>query len=121
MNGNGTALSGGNLSFTKFLFVRPARDDDATRARVRTAGAVVARGFFNDFETQEGRDTPPHETIQFLINENGTDPADAGARYVLQVSSKYRPRLLETEQELRRRLAGHAEIVALDGAVRAPQ
>jgi hypothetical protein len=37
------------------------------------------------------------------------------------VSSKYRPRLNETEVELRRRLADSAEIIALDGAVRAPQ
>ena len=121
MNGNGTSSPGANLSFTKFLFVRPASDDDAARARLRAVGGVVGRGFFNDFETQEGRDTPPHEAIQFLMHEDGTGKTGvAGARYALQVSSKYRPRLQETEQELRRRLSGHAEIVALDGAVRAP-
>lgn len=120
MNGNGTSL-GVNLAFTKFLFVTPARDDDAARTRLRAAGAIVARGFFNDFEAEGARDTPPHETIQFLVNEGGQErPGLSGSRYALQVSSKYRPRLNETEMELRRRLADNAAIVAVDGAVRAP-
>ena len=34
--------------------------------KLRAAGGIVARGFFNDFDA-EGRDTPPHETIQFLV------------------------------------------------------
>lgn len=118
---NGTHQAGVNLAFTKFLFVTPARDDDAARTRLRGVGGIVARGFFNDFEA-EGRDLPPHETIQFLINEDGREREGlAGARYAIQVSSKYRPRLLETEMELRRRLADNATIVALDGAVRLPQ
>jgi hypothetical protein len=37
------------------------------------------------------------------------------------VSSKYRPRLQETEIDLRRRLGDPGDIVALDGAVRVPQ
>ena len=120
MNGNGTSL-GVNLAFTKFLFVTPARDDDAARTRLRAAGAIVARGFFNDFEAEGARDTPPHETIQFLVNEGGQErPGLSGSRYALQVSSKYRPRLNETEMELRRRLADNAAIVAVDDAVRAP-
>lgn len=112
---------GVNLAFTKFLFLTPAREDDAARTRLRAAGAIVARGFFNDFEA-EGRDVSLHETIQFLINENGRGAEGiAGARYGIQISSKYRPRLLETEMELRRRVGDGAAIVALDGAVRAPQ
>ena len=121
VNGNGTNHLGVNLAFTKFLFVTPARDDDAARTRLRAAGAIVARGFFNDFEA-EGRDSSPQETIQFLVNENGLDrPGLAGARYALQVSSRYRPRLQETEIELRRRLADNAGVTSLDGAVRTPQ
>ena len=122
MNGsNGTSHLGVNLAFTKFLFVTAARDDDAARTRLRAAGGIVARGFFNDFEAG-GRDAPPTETIQFLLNENGhQQPGLAGARYALQVSSKYRPRLQETETELRRRLADNAAVIALDGAVRVPQ
>ena len=123
MNGtNGTNHLGVNLAFTKFLFITPSRDDDAARTRLRSAGAIVARGFFNDFETEGSRDTPPHETIQFLVNDDGHGHAGlSGARYAFQVSSKYRPRLQETDVELRRRLAGNATITSLDGAVRVPQ
>lgn len=119
-NGNGNGL-GVNLSFTKFLFVSPASDDDAARTRLRAAGAVVARGFFNDFDAEGSRDTLPHETIQFFVSDNGSTLSGlSGARYALQVCSKYRPRLSETEVELRRRLADGAEVVAVDGATRAP-
>jgi hypothetical protein len=119
-NGNGTNHLGVNLAFTKFIFVTPARDDDAARTRLRTAGGLVARGFFNDFEA-EGRETA-QEAIQFLVNENGHQQAGlAGARYALQVSSKYRPRLLEFETELRRRLGDNGTVSAIDGAVRVPQ
>lgn len=119
---NGTHQLGVNLAYTKFLFVTPAADDDAARTRMRAVGGIVARGFFNDFEAEGGRDTPPHETIQFLVNDEGRDlPGLAGARYALQVSSKYRPRLKDTEVELRRRLADNAEILAIDGAARVPQ
>ena len=123
MNGtNGTNHLGVNLAFTKFLFITPSRDDDAARTRLRSVGAIVARGFFNDFETEGSRDTPPHETIQFLVNDDGHGHAGlSGARYAFQVSSKYRPRLQETDVELRRRLAGNATITSLDGAVRVPQ
>lgn len=122
MNGlSGNNHLGVNLAFTKFIFVTPARDDDAARTRLRAAGGIVARGFFNDFDA-EGRDAPPQETIQFLLNEDTHgQPGLAGARYALQVCSKYRPRLLETEAELRRRLGDNGTVVALDGAVRVPQ
>ena len=119
---NGTNHLGVNLAFTKFLFVTPAADDDAARTRLRAAGSIVARGFFNDFEAEGSRDSTAHETIQFLVNEAGREQQGlAGARYALQVSSKYRPRLQDTEKELRRRLGDNAQIVSIDGAVRVPQ
>lgn len=122
MNGSiGNNHIGVNLAFTKFLFVSPAADDDGARTRLRAAAGIVGRGYFNDFEA-EGRDASPQETIQFFVNDEGRDQTGlAGARYVIQISSKYRPRLLETEAELRRRLLDNATIIALDGAVRVPQ
>ena len=105
----------GNTAYTMFVFVSPSRDDEAVRARLRAAAGIVGRGFVNDFDG-EGRDAPPHETIQFLV---GSD-AHAG-RYALQISSKYRPRLKETEVELRRRVADIAGIATLEGAARALQ
>jgi len=109
-----------NLSFTKFLFVTPSRDDDTVRARLRAAAGIVGRGFFNDFDA-EGRDSPPHETIQFMTRAETNGHADSGALYAMQVCSKYRPRLTETEMDLRRRVADFAAVSALDGAVRNPQ
>ena len=112
---------GVNLAFTKFLFVVPSHDDEAGRRRLRAAAAIVARGFFNEFEAETGREIPPHETLQFLANDQGHErPGLAGAPYVLQISSRYRPRLNETETELRRRLTGIGDVTALDGAVRVP-
>lgn len=108
---------GVNLAYTKFLFVTPARDDESVRARLRAAGSTVARGFFNDFEA-EGRDMPPHETIQFLLK---ADDAAPGAPYAMQVCSKYRPRLKDTECELARRVGEYASVTAIEGAVRVPQ
>jgi hypothetical protein len=110
-----------NLAFTKFLFVILRRDDDAVVARLRAAGSIAARGFFNDFDADGTRESQPHETIQFLLAE-GHHHVDSGveaAGYVVQVSGKYRPRLVEVEQELRRRLGDAAEILSLDGAERA--
>ncbi len=113
---------GVNLAFTKFLFITPSRDDDAARTRLRTVGGIVGRGFVNEYEAESGRDAPPHETIHFLLNDDGHGrPGLAGARYALQISSKYRPRLQEAEAEVRRRLADYATIESLNGAVRAPQ
>jgi hypothetical protein len=117
---NGTLL-GTNLSFTKFIFVTPARDDDDSRARMRAVGGIIVRGFFNDFEADGGRDPAAQEVIQFLVNEGrGGWPEITGAGYAVQVSSKYRPRLEETESELRRRLLGTAKLESLDGATRVP-
>ena len=125
MNGNGNGFAGNhlgvNMAFTKFLFVTPGRDDEATRARLRATAGIVGRGYFNDFEA-EGRDAPPHETIQFLVRAGDDSGRRAcGAPYALQVCSKYRPRLVETDTELRRRVGDFAEVTALDGAVRVPQ
>jgi hypothetical protein len=121
MNGAGTNHLGVNLAFTKFLFVSPVGDDEAARTRLRAAASVIQRGFFNDFES-EGRESVPQETIQFFVNEQGRDqPGLAGTRYVIQISSKYRPSLNDAETELRRRLQDTASITALDGAVRNPQ
>jgi hypothetical protein len=109
-----------NLAFTKFLFIVPRREDEAVAVRIRTAGGIVARGFFNDFDVDGTRDGQPHETIQFLVAE-GDHHADSGisaARYVMQVSAKYRARLGEVEQELRRRVGDIAEVLSLEGAER---
>ena len=125
-NGNGNGFAGNhlgvNMAYTKFFFVTPVRDDEVARAKLRAAAGIVARGYFNDFEA-EGRDAPPHETIQFLVRaDRGADEArPCGAPYALQVCSKYRPRLVETDVELRRRVADIAEVSALEGAVRVPQ
>ena len=116
---------GVNLSFTRFLFVRPIEGDDNFRGRLRAIGAVIERGFYNAFELNGAHDAGPHETIQFLA----PDEHDAGdargderpAPWVVHVSSKYRPRLDDVERELRRRSADFAEIVAIDGAVRGLQ
>ena len=60
-NGTATAYApsqnhvGVNLFYTKFLFV-VVRDDEAIGARLRTAGASIARGFFNDFDADGARD-----------------------------------------------------------------
>ncbi len=126
-NANGTAVAT-NLAFTKFLFVIARTEDDAHGARLRAAGGNIARGFFNDFDIDDARDTQAQrfETIQFSVRD-GDAPADCQgpcmqmARHVVQVSSKYRPRLLEIDEELRRRLGDSAEILSLDGAFRNPR
>ena len=121
-NGNGFATNhvGVNVAYTKFFFITPERDDEPTKAKLRTAAASVARGFFNDFDA-EGRDTPPHETIQFLLRADRDGTPGPGAPYALQVCSKYRPRLKEIEVELQRRVGDFAAFTALEGAVRVPQ
>jgi hypothetical protein len=134
-NGNGQAAAA-NLAYTKFLFVTPRRLDDAAGTRLRTAGGLIARGFFNDFDvdgspsgTSAPRDAQVFDTIQFLTQDGDLPepPPDfcspwlPGARYVVQVSSKYRPRLEDIQEELKRRLGDAAEVHALDGAVRTPR
>jgi len=129
-NGNGNAAVTANLAFTKFLFVIARADDDAHGARLRTAGGNIARGFFNDFDIDDGRDTQAQrfETIQFYIRDgDAPDAPEHGgpcfprARHMVQVSSKYRPRLQEIDEELRRRIGDTAEVVSLEGAFRNPR
>ena len=127
-NGNGTAA---NLAYTKFLFVMARADDDAHGARLRTAGGNIARGFFNDFDIDDNRETQaqPFETIQFFVRDGELpqpEPSCVGpcinkARHLVQVSSKYRPRLQEIEEELRRRIGDSADLLSIDGAVRPPR
>ena len=125
--GHGTAVAT-NLAFTKFLFIVARADDDAHGTRLRAAGGNVARGFFNDFDIDDARETqaPRFETIQFFVRE-GDEPAECQnpcihkARHMVQVSSKYRPRLQEIEEELSRRIGDAAEILSLEGAFRSPR
>ncbi len=124
---NGTAVTT-NLAFTRFLFVIARADDDAHGARLRTAGGNIARGFFNDFDIDDTREMQAQrfETIQFCVRV-GETPADCAgaciqqARHMVQVSSKYRPRLQEIEDELVRRIGDAAEILSLEGALRTPR
>jgi hypothetical protein len=53
--------------------------------------------------------------------ESCPSPCIQKARHLVQVSSKYRPRLQEIEEELRRRIGDSAEILSLDGAFRNPR
>jgi hypothetical protein len=124
-NGNGVTT---NLAYTKFLFVIARADDDAHGARLRTAGGNIARGFFNDFDIDDGREMQAQrfETIQFYVREGdipaqSPNPPFQRARHMVQVSSKYRPRLLEIDEELRRRVGDSAEIISLEGAFRNPR
>ena len=121
---------GANLSFTKFLFILPRANDDAVGTRLKGIGSLISRGFFNDFDADGTRDAQPHETIQFLVSDGDrlddlSPPVGArrltAARYALQVSGKYRPRLQDVEAELRRRLGDAGEVLALDGAERTPR
>ena len=127
-NGNGV---GANLAYAKFLFVTAHADDDAHGTRLRTAGGNIARGFFNDFDIDDSRETQaqPFETIQFFVRDGdlpepsrtSVGPCINKARHLVQVSSKYRPRLQEIEEELRRRIGDTADVLAIDGAVRTPR
>ena len=126
-NGHGP---GGNLAFTKFLFVIARSDDDAHGVRLRTVAGNLSRGFFNDFDIDDAREmqSPRFETIQFYVRdgdapapESCQSPCLQKARHLVQVSSKYRPRLQEVDEELRRRIGDSAEILALNGAFRNPR
>jgi hypothetical protein len=119
--GIGTNHLGVNLSYTKFLFITPRGEDEATLAKLRAVAATVARGYFNDFEAQGGRDGASQDTVQFLASGCPTATFCSRPRFVLQISSKYRPRLLETEMEFLRRIGDSADVTSLDGATRVPQ
>ncbi len=128
-NGNDSGLNlggnhlGVNLAYTKFLFILPRDGDLAAGNRLRQAGNIVGRGFFNDFDADGTRDVQPHETIQFFVAEEDGSPKSGitAARYALQVSGKYRPRLQDVQTELERRLGDTADLIAIDGADRVPR
>jgi hypothetical protein len=122
-NGNGAGDTATNIAFSKFLFILPHNDDDTTRTRLRLAGSLIARGFFNDFDADGTRETQPGETIQFLVAEGEpvSSSGVAAARYVVHLSANYRPRLRDVEDEFRRRLGDQAVVIAMDGALRHPR
>jgi len=109
-----------NLSFTRFVFVVPRVEDDAFLGRLRNAGAAIVRGFFNDFDADGTRDTPTQETMQFLVADEDVHPDSLvkAARYAVQMTGKYRPRLREVEADLRRRIGEGASFLSLEGAER---
>ncbi len=116
-----------NLAFTKFVFLCAPENDPALWARLRTVGGLVGRGFFNDFDTEGARDAQACETIQFLVRDASSPrtacagPCVSQAPLAVQVSSRYRPRLQEVEEELRRRIGGTVPILSIDGALRGPR
>lgn len=124
MGANGRSDAAANLTFTKFLFLLPEADDAATLTKIRSAGSNISRIFFNDYDADGTREPQPQETIQFL----SADPVDAArrnglssARFVVHMTANYRPRLDDVTSELKRRIAGAADIIVLDGAERMPR
>jgi hypothetical protein len=121
--GNGQPGVSTNLTFTKFLFVVPLLDEAATELRIRNAGSNISRGFFNDFDADGTREVRPQETIQFLTADVPSEGRHGlgAARYVVHLSANYRPRLEEVMGELKRRVAGCADVIVIDGAERIPR
>jgi hypothetical protein len=121
MGTNGHNGIGTNLTFTKFVFIVPYLEDAATLLKIRTAGSNISRGFFNDYDADGTRDVHPQETIQFLQADGPSEGRQGvgAARYVVQLSANYRPRLEEVVCDLRRRIVGAADIIVIDGAERA--
>ena len=125
-NGNGFqpgSNGAANLSYTKFLFIVPRREDDAALAKLRATGSLLSRGYFNDYDADGTRESQPRETIHFFVadSDRHVDSGIAAARYLVQVCGKYRPRLQEFEVELRRRLGDMGDVIAIDGAERSPR
>ena len=122
-NGTSHGEFGENLLFSKFLFVTLRHDDAKARAKIREAGACIARGFFNDFHGNGTPSTRSNETIQFLVASAATQCHDGllSAGYVAHLTTKYRPRLDEIQTELGRRLGNVASVRAVNGAVQAPR
>jgi hypothetical protein len=109
-----------NLSFTRFVFLVPRQDDEVFLGRLRNAGGAIVRGFFNDFDADGSRETPTQETMQFLVADEDVHPDSvmAAARYVVQLTGKYRPRLRDVENDLKRRIGDAASFMSLEGAER---
>ena len=124
--GNGSGQmnqTGVNLVHSKFFFITLRCDDEDTRTKVRTAGAAIGRGFFNDFGASGTSETATLETIQLLVNDHPEVCTEGirSAQLVAQVSAKYRPRLEEVDTEFRRRLGDSVGLRTLDGALRVPR
>jgi hypothetical protein len=118
----GQSDAAANLTYTKFIFVLPHQNDPAMLTKLRSAGASICRGFFNDYDADGSREAPPTETIQFLTADSAAGRQGiSAAPFVAHVSANYRPRLDEVQEELRRRIAGAAELIILDGAERSPR
>jgi hypothetical protein len=122
MGANGEAAAGTNLSFTKFIFIIiSGQDEAATLGKIRSAAATISRGFFNDYDAVGARDAQPQERIQFLQSDGVADGREGigAARYAVQLSGNYRPRLEEVTADLKRRVSGAADLIVVDGAERA--
>src|ERR1043165_6718563 len=114
MGTNGQTAAPANLSYTKFLFIVTHQNDDAGAiGKLRTAGATISRGFFNDYDADGTRDPQPQETIQFLQADSVPEGREgiAASRYALQLCANYRPRLDEAAAEFRKRINGAAEVI----------
>ena len=89
--------------------------------RVRAAGAIIGRGFFNDFDADGMRDVQPQETIQFLVADGpvGAREGLGAARYVAQS----RPTTGRASRRSRASSSGAsgaaADIIVVNGAERA--
>ena len=105
-----------NLVYSKFLFVT-LKEHARARTRLQDAGFRIARGFFNDFHA-DGSPNPSssNETVQFL-KATSTRQCNDG----LLSAEKYRPRLVDIEAELVRRLGDAASVRAVDGSVTMPR
>jgi hypothetical protein len=66
MGTNGVRGIGTNHTFTKFIFLLPYQDDQATLLKLRSVGSHISRGFANDYDADGSREVQPQETIQFL-------------------------------------------------------
>jgi hypothetical protein len=112
-----------NLVYSKFLFVT-LKEHARARTRLQDAGSCIARGFFNDFHA-DGSPNPSssNETVQFLKATSTRQCNDGllSAEYVAHVTAKYRPRLVDIEAELVRRLGDAASVRAVDGSVTMPR
>ena len=119
--------NGVTLAYTRFFFLRPGALDDDVRQKLRGVGDQLARAFFNVYDLEGGaRDAAPHEMIQFLsLNGHGVDRSanahQGPATHVVQVTSKYRPTMVDAEKEIRRRVGSLADVSAIRGAVRTPR
>ena len=113
---------GGEFTYTKFLFVLPYQDDAATLTKIRNCGLACQPRIFQRLRRRRLARAQPQETIQFLAVETPARPSGHRRRALRRaLSANYRPRLEEVACELKRRIAGSADIIILDGAERLPR